>query len=99
MVYYLKKEVLFIMFILISTIAFVLLSSLFGSKKNGNSMVILFFIILEIADFIKYGFTGSLAVISVFNFIVLIGTFSGIVKAKGDLYLSEKYDDRHKNDK
>jgi len=82
-------------FIIIATILFMLISSIFGFKKGGTEKVLIFFCILEVIYLLKYGFTGSLIAISIWNFIVLIGVINGIVKGKGELYLSEKYDDRH----
>jgi hypothetical protein len=86
-------------FIILSTLLFVILSGLFGFKKDGSGAVLIFFIILEIVDFIKYGFTGSLVVISIWNFIVLIAIINGITKGKGEIYLAKKYDEMQENEK
>jgi hypothetical protein len=85
-------------FVIGSTLIFFILSCIVGLKKGGEGKVLLIFIILEIICLFKYGFTMSFLFSLVWNFIVLIGIINGIVKGKGNLYLSEKYDENHKND-
>lgn len=83
------------MFVIVTTILFILLSIAFGFKRGGEGKIILMFIILEFMDLVSFGFGGGFIVVTIWNVILLMGIINGVVKGKGDMYLADKYDDRH----
>ena len=83
------------MFVIVTSIMFFLLSIAFGFKKGGEGKVILIFCILEFFDLVYFGFGGGLGAVTVWNIILLVGIINGVIKGKGDMYLADKYDDRH----
>lgn len=85
-------------FLIITNVAFVVLSGIIGIKKGGEGKIITLFLILELVDAIKYGWGVMLAILTVWNIILLIASINGITKAKGEMYLSEKYDEKHSED-